>query len=85
MGTSVHLEFNLPYNPGNAKEVKKVKGLYEKASKQMSKLGGYYARPYGIWAGIQLNKDAQSYEILKKMKNIFDPSNIMNTGKLTLK
>jgi FAD/FMN-containing dehydrogenase len=34
---------------------------------------------------IQLNKDAQSYEILKKMKNIFDPNNIMNTGKLTLK
>jgi FAD/FMN-containing dehydrogenase len=85
MGTSVHLEFNLPYNPGDAKEVKKVKGLYEKASRQMSKLGGYFARPYGIWAGIQLNKDAQSYEILKKMKDIFDPNNIMNTGKLTLK
>lgn len=85
MGTSVHLEFNLPYNPDHAKEVKKVKGLYEKASREMSKLGGYYARPYDIWAGIQLNKDAQSYEILKKMKNIFDPNNIMNTGKLTLK
>lgn len=85
MGTSVHLEFNLPYNPDNAKEVKKVKGLYEKASREMSKLGGYYARPYDIWAGIQLNKDAQSYEILKRMKNIFDPNNIMNTGKLTLK
>lgn len=85
MGTSVHLEFNLPYNPSDAKEVKKVKALYEKASRQMSKLGGYYARPYGIWAGIQLNKDAQSYELLKKMKNIFDPNNIMNTGKLTLK
>lgn len=85
MGTSVHLEFNLPYDQDNAKEVKKVKALYEKASREMSKLGGYYARPYDIWAGIQLNKDAQSYEILKKMKNIFDPNNIMNTGKLTLK
>lgn len=85
MGTSVHLEFNLPYNSDNAKEVKKVKGLYEKASREMSKLGGYYARPYNIWAGIQLNKDAQSYEILKRMKDIFDPNNIMNTGKLTLK
>lgn len=84
MGTSVHLEFNLPYDADNAKEVKKVKALYEKASRVMSKLGGYYARPYDIWAGIQLNKDAQSYEILKRMKNIFDPNNIMNTGKLTL-
>lgn len=85
MGTSVHLEFNLPYDPDNAKEVKKVKALFDKASREMSKLGGYYARPYDIWAGIQLNKDAQSYEILKKMKNIFDPNNVMNTGKLTLK
>ena len=85
MGTSVHLEFSLPFDPNNAKEVKKVKGLYEKASREMSKLGGYYARPYDIWAGIQLNKDAGSYEILKKMKNIFDPNNVMNTGKLTLK
>ncbi len=85
MGTSVHLEFSLPYNPENSKEVKKVKDLYNKASREMSKLGAFYARPYDIWASIQLNKDAQSYEILKKMKNIFDPNNIMNTGKLTLK
>ena len=85
MGTSCHLEFSLPYNPENAKEVKKVKELYILASKEMSKLGAYYARPYGIWANIQLNKDAQSYKTLKDMKNIFDPNNIMNTGKLTLK
>lgn len=85
MGTSVHLEFNLPYDPANAKETKKVKELFATASKEMSKLGAYYARPYGIWANIQLNKDAQSYVMLKKMQDIFDPNGIMNTGKLTLK
>lgn len=85
MGTSVHLEFNLPYNAEIASEAKMVKELYVKASKEMSRLGGFYARPYDIWANIQLNKDAQSYGILKQMKNIYDPNNIMNTGKLTLK
>ncbi len=85
MGTSVHLEFNLPYNPEDSKEVNKAKELYTKASKKMSQLGGYYARPYDIWANIQLNKDAKSYNILKQLKNIFDPNDIMNTGKLTLK
>ena len=85
MGTSVHLEFSLPYNPDDAKEVKRVKELYTEASKAMSKLGGYYARPYDIWATIQLNKDARSYGILMKMKNAFDPNNIMNTGKLTVR
>lgn len=51
----------------------------------MSKLGGFYARPYDIWANIQLNKDAHGYSVLKKMKNIYDPNNILNTGKLTLR
>jgi len=85
MGTSVHLEFSLPYSKEDLKEAKMVKELYTKASKEMSRLGGFYARPYDIWATIQLNKDAQSYGILKQMKNIYDPNNIMNTGKLTLK
>lgn len=85
MGTSVHLEFSLPYDPDNAKEAGKVKELYTAASKAMSKLGGFYARPYDIWATIQLNKDAQTYKVLKDLKDIFDPNNIMNTGKLTLK
>lgn len=85
MGSSVHLEFSLPYDPDNAKEVKKVKELYTSASKAMSKLGGFYARPYDIWATIQLNKDAQTYKVLKDLKDVFDPNNIMNTGKLTLK
>jgi len=84
MGTSVHLEFNLPYDPADAKEVKKVKSLYEKASREMSKLGGYYARPYDIWARIQLNKDAQSATVLKKLRKIFDPAGIMNPGKLAI-
>lgn len=85
MGTSVHLEFSLPYNPDNSKEAKKVKELYTLASKKMSNLGGFYARPYDIWANIQLNKDAQTYKVLKDLKDIFDPNDIMNTGKLTLK
>ncbi|MBN2625237.1 MAG: FAD-binding oxidoreductase [Spirochaetales bacterium] len=85
MGTSVHLEFSLPYDPENTKEAKMVKALYTVASEKMSSLGGYYARPYDIWANIQLKKDAQSYKVLQDLKGIFDPSNIMNTGKLTLK
>ena len=85
MGTSVHLEFSLPYDPDNKKETSKVKELYIAASKEMSKLGGFYARPYDIWATIQLNKDAQTYKVLKDLKDVFDPNDIMNTGKLTLK
>lgn len=84
MGTSVHCEFTLPYDPKNAKETKLVKKLFTDASREFSAMGAYYLRPYGIWANLQLNKDAQSYAILQKMKGIFDPNNIMNTGKLSI-
>jgi hypothetical protein len=85
MGTSVHLEFSLPYNPDNAREAKLVKELYTAASMRMSKLGAFFSRPYDIWSTIQLNKDAQYYMLLRKVKEIFDPDNIMNPGKLTIK
>jgi FAD/FMN-containing dehydrogenase len=83
-GSSYHLEFHLPYDPNNALETAKVKRMFEKGSELMAGLGAFYARPYGMWAKLQLNKDAQSYNALKKLKKIFDPNDVMNTGKLTV-
>ncbi|HML38974.1 MAG TPA: FAD-linked oxidase C-terminal domain-containing protein, partial [Bacillota bacterium] len=84
MGSSYHCEFTLPYDPACSRERELVRKLYEKASIEMLKLDAYYSRPYGMWAKLQLNKDAQSYTALKKIKNIFDPNGIMNPGKISL-
>lgn len=84
LGSSYHLEFNLPYRIENSEEVVRMKKLFTAASEEFSSMGAYFARPYGIWARLQLNKDTQSYITLKKIKGIFDPNNIMNTGKLTI-
>jgi len=83
MGTSYHCEFTLPYDAGSAEETKRLKKLFIKASEELSAMGAYYLRPYGIWAKLQLNRDAQSTSVLKHLKNIFDPSGIMNPGKLS--
>lgn len=82
MGTSYHCEFCLPYREGSRAEAERVKKLFVGASEAMSSMGAYYLRPHGIWARLQLNKDAQSTELLKRLKGIFDPNDIMNTGKL---
>jgi FAD/FMN-containing dehydrogenase len=82
MGTSCHLEFLLPYDPGEDVEAKRVSSLFDKASRRLSGMGAYFARPYGIWSQLQLNKDDQSYTTLKKLKSIFDPRDVMNPGKL---
>jgi FAD/FMN-containing dehydrogenase len=84
-GVSNHCEFNLPYNPKDAKESARIKELYAKTSEELIGQGAYFARPYGIWANLVYNRDAQGTMALRKIKKIFDPNNIMNPGKLCFK
>lgn len=84
LGTSYHCEFCLPYNGETKLDTERMQNLFAKASAEFSAMGAYYLRPHGIWARLQLNKDAQSTNLLKKMKGIFDPNNIMNPGKLSI-
>jgi FAD/FMN-containing dehydrogenase len=84
MGTSYHCEFCLPYRAEVRREAETARTLFAKASEAMSSLGAYYLRPHGPWARLQLNKDAQSAALLKRLKGVFDPNGIMNTGKLAV-
>jgi len=81
-GASCHIEFDLPFNRNNPQELARMQKLYIKASEDLLKQGAYYSRPYGIWANMAFNRDAQTTTVLKKIKGIFDPNNIMNPGKL---
>ena len=81
-GASCHCEFNLPYNPDNPGEVSRMQQLYTRASEELLKGGAYFSRPYGIWADMAFNRDAQTKTLLRKLKGIFDPNNVMNPGKL---
>jgi len=84
MGTSYHCEFSLPYNAENRREVETARKLFARASEVMASMGAYYLRPHGMWARLQMNKDAQSAALFKRLKGVFDPNDIMNTGKLTV-
>ncbi len=81
-GTSCHCEFNLPYDPGNKIETKRVRELLETGSEALIKEGAYFSRPYGIWADMVYNRDAANKEMMRTVKGIFDPNNILNPGKL---
>ena len=82
MGTSCHLEFSLPYDPGDEKELTMVKDLFTRASDELSKQGAFYTRPYGIWADMAYSRNAEHMSLSKKLKGIFDPNNVLNPGKL---
>ena len=81
-GTSCHCEFSLPFDPSDKVEVARIKELYTRASRELLNQGAFFSRPYGIWANLMYNRDAQTTILLKKIKEIFDPNNVMNPGKL---
>ncbi|MGD0795453.1 MAG: FAD-binding oxidoreductase [Dehalococcoidales bacterium] len=81
-GASCHCEFHLPYNPKNNTETTRMHDFFGRASEEMLKQGAYFSRPYGIWANMAYNRDAQTTYVLRKLKGIFDPNNVMNPGKL---
>ena len=81
-GTGYHCEFNLFYDPENASEKNRVRELSSQATKNLMAMGAFFSRPYGESAGMILNKDAATVSVLNKLKNIIDPNNIMNPGKI---
>ncbi len=84
LGVAYHCEFTLPHNPDNARETARARERFEQAGREFSAMGAYFARPYGPWARLQLNKDAMTYKSQEKLRDIFDPNRIMNPGKVTI-
>ncbi len=82
LGTSCHVEFSLPYDPGDEKEVSRVQGLFAKASEKLSNQGAFFSRPYGIWADMAYGRNPEHTALSKQLKAIFDPNNVLNPGKL---
>jgi hypothetical protein len=80
-GCQCDCEVILPYNPQNKKEVKGIIGLYDAMAQQLSQVGAYYSRPYDRLASISY-KDTEVLNVLRKVKGILDPNDIMNSGKL---
>jgi FAD/FMN-containing dehydrogenase len=81
-GTGCHLEFNLFYEPGSRDERGKIEALMSEASKMCIEMGGFFSRPYGLWADMVYARCPDTVSALRKVKHIFDPAGVMNPGKL---
>jgi FAD/FMN-containing dehydrogenase len=81
-GRACHFESNLPYDPESAEDAAMMKGLYPAAVEKIIGMGGFFTRPYGETAGMVYDKAASYTAALKKVKQQFDPKNIMSPGRL---
>jgi FAD/FMN-containing dehydrogenase len=81
-GTGCHCEFILPFDRKSRAERLRTRELFCDASLRLFRQGAFFSRPYGIWAGMVYNADAQTMIATRKVKAIFDPNNVMDPGKL---
>jgi FAD/FMN-containing dehydrogenase len=82
-GVVYHMEFSLPYAAVDKADVAKARALYSAASQRLMAGGAaYFSRPYGEWADAVYNRDAAARDILRAVKKILDPNNILNPSKL---
>jgi FAD/FMN-containing dehydrogenase len=76
------LQFTFYYDPKNEVSVEEIKTLYREVFEAVHDAGGYFTRPYGDMAERLYDRAASYTAALKKVKNLFDPNNIMNPGNL---
>ena len=82
---NIHFNISQPIKSNKAEFLGKEKDLREQIIKLTIKLNGSFSAEHGI--GLARKEDLKKYkkkdvEVLKSIKNSFDPKNIMNPGKI---
>jgi len=79
---AVFLQFSFACDPEDAAECAVVESLFLEASEVAIEMGGFFTTPYGPWADMVYSRTASVTSTLKMVKQVYDPNQIMNPGKL---
>lgn len=81
-GRACFCQYGFQSNPNNKEEIDQVRSLYLEASERVVGMGGLFTNPYGPWANMVYRNTSTLTAVMKVVKNVLDPNNIMNPGKL---
>ena len=76
-----HVEFLLPYDSYSIRQIEQVQKLEKQATKKLIDNGAFFSRPYGSAAEIVWNQNPRNTQLIKTIKKIFDPKNVLQRGK----
>jgi len=82
-GSNAHCAFDIYYNNENSSETERAKILNSKGSMALLKNGAYFSRPYGPFTtSVYEHTSPEIISAMRKVKDIFDPNNVLNPGSL---
>lgn len=84
-GRAAYCEIILHYNPESIEEVNKTKDLVRDMCDRLGRHGAFFHRPYGPMAEVAYGFNTSYTSLLTRLKDLFDPNNIMNPGRLYLR
>jgi len=76
-----HVELMCPFDPGAPRDVELMRKLEKEAVARLATGGAFFSRPYGSAGDVVFKQNPMNYEVLKKIKGIFDPNRVLNNGK----
>jgi len=76
-----HVELLAAVDPDQPAEVDRMRKLERDAVAKLTEAGAFFSRPYGSAAPLAFQRNPSGYDLLKKVKGIFDPNRILNDEK----
>jgi hypothetical protein len=81
-GRACFLECNFSYDPKKTDECENALQFHTQLSEILFDMGAVFAGPYGSWSDLVYGRNITLTHVLKELKGVFDPHNIMNPGRL---
>jgi FAD/FMN-containing dehydrogenase len=79
-----HIEFMVPFDPGSPAEVETMKKLEADLTGRLMQARAFFSRPYGAASRAVFNNNPANTELIRVIKSMFDPDNILSPGKFGL-